>query len=138
MAQVYLFVHLFFGFIVIWLSYYRFDPLANLPFELRVMVEALNLIIGVLWGNWGWDNFQALKQQTRPLILTWVSMFFWFCVLTVVTTFGYYAVSFQFQFADQAIILNSFSFVFSCNAMIASFLIRYELRRKVPNMHRQT
>jgi uncharacterized membrane protein len=64
LATFYLFVHFCIGFALLWFAYNEVSNLDNYDEELSVKAffETLYLLIGVIWGNVGWDGFNRIKE----------------------------------------------------------------------------
>jgi hypothetical protein len=64
---VFIFLHFFGGFFGLWLVYHYSHLLLSGPFENDVIAEAfietLYLVLGVVWGNAGWDKLGEIRDH---------------------------------------------------------------------------
>lgn len=64
LAWGYLALHFVLGFFLLWMAYNQVSNLDAYKNDLRVKAafETLYLLIGVIWGNVGWDGYNRIKE----------------------------------------------------------------------------
>jgi len=67
-GKVFLFLHFVMGFFTIWLTYYQLNMILesnNSPLLWKSGLETLYLVVGVFWGNVGWDYYTNIKNGCK-------------------------------------------------------------------------
>ncbi|PFG55758.1 hypothetical protein ATG66_2074 [Vibrio sp. ES.051] len=119
---IYIIVHLIMGFFMLWLSHFRIKEFGSVDFFWLTTLETANLVVGVFWGNWGWDNFRKLQKYSHLWLLRLFESFLGAGLIVVLGSIGYY-----FSLPDDMLantnIFNTFYFIVFSNVTVFSLIV---------------
>ena len=67
-GNIFIFLHFVMGFFSLWLTYYQLNMILesnDSPLLWKSGLETLYLVVGVFWGNVGWDYFTNIKNGCK-------------------------------------------------------------------------
>ncbi|EGQ8195852.1 TPA: hypothetical protein NGR42_004516 [Vibrio parahaemolyticus] len=121
-AYIYIVVHLILGFLFLWLSHYRIKEFGSIDFFWLTTLETANLVIGVFWGNWGWDNFKKLQEDSHLFLSTFFGSFLGSGLIVVIGSASYYLSLSEDELSQFNIFKNAYFFIFS-NITVCSLIV---------------
>ncbi len=65
---IFIFLHFVMGFFTLWLTYYQLNMILEFndsPLFWKSGLETLYLVVGVVWGNVGWDYYTNIKNGCK-------------------------------------------------------------------------